>query len=707
MLTIKVPWYYLHKTNEENLMRFTTMASLLLLAFHLSFSAFDPCKFNFGMAWNGSGQDYSEVDYITIWAGSDEEFNQNWMGAMLQKCKSSNQTPIIYSAIIASTARRDLGLADCGAGIPNLCEQGAKYIRDKKSRIMGQYDKYITGVKHSFGTTDPVIWLMEPDFYRYCEGSQEGGALSGQDAGNFMHEIVAKIKASLPNAAVSMDISPWISDQSNWLGSFQMDDFAFLNTSGGQTEAASGLIRKADPASWKGMHDLVKKCIIADDGYAAGGFSGGHDPSWDDVNNLNARISDGLIAITQANPKSDWAGTIKTIRPQLGKPVCPCQNLVKTRFSLAIAATGSGSVSVSPAGASFDSGASVTVLAKPDSGETFIGWSGALSGSNGSETIIMNSDKSISAAFTANVPKSYLLTVKTTGAGTVSVSPQAPSYLSGTSVTLTATPGTGATFMGWSGGLSGSNSPAIVTITSNLTIVATFYGGPVAGNLVKNGDFTANAEGWGLGIYDAAKATGGQSGGKYTVTTQTVGANEWNIQLSQNGIKLDSGKTYSLSFRASAKANTTLQVNVGMAGEPYASYSDLQTINLTVRDSVYVVAFPMNKASTTNARIEFNAGKTSGTWSIDDIVLVDQSTVGVRNPFRFFTPKKQGQRASPIRGGKLKITLYDFSGRVVRESSGAFGDGIGLSGTPLSGLYLMVIKGSSGNQYRTHIMIGR
>ena len=133
-------------------MRFRIMAIILLVSLQSIQAKFDPCKFNFGMAYNGDINYPSEVDYITIWAGSDENFNQFWIGDMLKKCKSLGKTPVFYSYIIAFTARNDLGLKDCNVGTPNLCQKGANYIRDKKSRITAQYQKYASATKNIWGT---------------------------------------------------------------------------------------------------------------------------------------------------------------------------------------------------------------------------------------------------------------------------------------------------------------------------------------------------------------------------------------------------------------------------------------------------------------------------------------------------------------------------------------------------------------------------
>lgn len=307
----------------------TGKAALLgLFLAALSRADLTPCKFNFGMNWQGPTYAYpAEADYVTIWAGDDENWNAYWIGAMLTACKPggklAGRTPVYYSYILAFTARNDLGLKDCNVGTPNLCQQGANFIRQKKARILSQYDKYASETAKTWGTQNPVIWMMEPDFYQYAsDKAQEGGPLTYAEAGALMEEIVATVRKSLPNAVFSMDISPWIPDPAKWFGAFKMDDFAYMNTSGGDTEAGDVRIRKANTMTWKSIHELTKKPIIADDGYGAAGGSTGHDATWDLAANLNARIGDGVVAITQANPKADWSTAIAGVRGQLSGPAC-------------------------------------------------------------------------------------------------------------------------------------------------------------------------------------------------------------------------------------------------------------------------------------------------------------------------------------------------------------------------------------------------
>src|SRR5207244_4748645 len=74
-------------------------------------------------------------------------------------------------------------------------------------------------------------------------------------------------------------------------------------------------------------------------------------------------------------------------------------------------------------------------------------------------------------------------TVTSTPAGITCGASCAGSYPSGTAVTLTATPATGSTFAGWSGGCSRPGS-CTVTLSAATTVTATFSSGPLTLNSV-------------------------------------------------------------------------------------------------------------------------------------------------------------------------------------------------------------------------------
>jgi hypothetical protein len=224
-------------------------------------------------------------------------------------------------------------LQDFNVGTPNLCESGASRLRDAavKNSILAVYEDYAKGTATDWGTQKPVVWLMEPDFYQYAQpGSQSGNPLSFSEASKLMNELIDKVKSHLPNAIFSLDISPWTTDQGQtqaYYKSFSLERFTYLHTSGGESRPEGGVGSATitnNKMTYKEIFDLVKKPIIADCGYGVGGEATGHNEAWDNVGNLNNRIADGVIAVSQANPKATWGSTLKGVASQLNQPnLCP------------------------------------------------------------------------------------------------------------------------------------------------------------------------------------------------------------------------------------------------------------------------------------------------------------------------------------------------------------------------------------------------
>lgn len=286
---------------------------------------FTECRFHWG-AGNASGTLLDQIDYMTGWAGSGEDFN---MSSLFSSCKTNNKTPVIISYIIAFTARRDWGLQDCNVGTPSLCQQGANYIRDSLPRILRQYAKYATGAEQYFGSANKMIWCMEPDYEQYSEGGQTGGGLTAAQCGTVMGQILDTILAHAPNSVFSMDISPWKTEtfQTTWYAALNIKRFSFINTSGGQSTPGSTFISNNQTGcpTWKWVFQTFGTPIIADAGYGTGGAADatGYAP-WVNLANLTARINDGCIAVCQDDPASTYATDISTLRSEIPTPPkCP------------------------------------------------------------------------------------------------------------------------------------------------------------------------------------------------------------------------------------------------------------------------------------------------------------------------------------------------------------------------------------------------
>ncbi len=112
----------------------------------------------------------------------------------------------------------------------------------------------------------------------------------------------------------------------------------------------------------------------------------------------------------------------------------------------------------------------VTLTATPNKGYDFVGWSGNLSGTEDSTTIIMDSDKSVTANFSI---KKCTISVSPASNGTIVLEPLAESYDYGSKVKVIYVPDLGYGLDSWSGDLSGSEDTVTITIYSDKTISAT------------------------------------------------------------------------------------------------------------------------------------------------------------------------------------------------------------------------------------------
>jgi hypothetical protein len=143
---------------------------------------------------------------------------------------------------------------------------------------------------------------------------------------------------------------------------------------------------------------------------------------------------------------------------------------VNHNVTLSTSATGPGSVTLDPPGGTYPAGTMVTVTAAPDPDSAFTGWSGDLAGTTNPESILMDADKSVTAAFATL----FDVTVTPTGPGSVTLDPPGGTYPAGTVVTVTATPDASASFDGFGGDLTGTTSPQQLTVDGDKSITATF-----------------------------------------------------------------------------------------------------------------------------------------------------------------------------------------------------------------------------------------
>ena len=165
-----------------------------------------------------------------------------------------------------------------------------------------------------------------------------------------------------------------------------------------------------------------------------------------------------------------------------------CGTTLASSFTVNVAKSGNGTISSSPLGIACGSdcsevyvgGTAVKLSAAPATGSVFVGWSGT-GCSTTSPDVSFTITGNMGCTATFNLIPTYTLTVTPagTGTGTVTSNPAgincgttcSTTLNRGTSVALTAIPGSGSTFAGWSGNCTATGT---VTMTSNMSCTATF-----------------------------------------------------------------------------------------------------------------------------------------------------------------------------------------------------------------------------------------
>jgi hypothetical protein len=178
--------------------------------------------------------------------------------------------------------------------------------------------------------------------------------------------------------------------------------------------------------------------------------------------------------------------------------------------TLSVSVGGSGRVTSSPAGIdcgtdcseNYPRHSSVTLTAAPASGYTFSGWSG--DGGCGAAvtcTLSMAAARSVNATFSPVAATQYMLQIARSGSGGVASAPAgincgtdcSESYASGTAVTLTATPASGYSFAGWSGGGCSGTGACVVSMSMAQTVSANFVASTYTLVITKQGAGTVTS----------------------------------------------------------------------------------------------------------------------------------------------------------------------------------------------------------------------
>ena len=179
----------------------------------------------------------------------------------------------------------------------------------------------------------------------------------------------------------------------------------------------------------------------------------------------------------------------------------------------------------------------------------------------------------------------------------------------------------------------------------------------VVATSIYSSNFNTNNDGWSLNRSGGAIGSLTRTDGKLNVLITNGGTEGWNTQLMKTGIRLENGKTYRISFKASAPVGRSMTAYAGKNSDPWTSYSGYSSIYVSTEEGSYSYLFTMNTDDFA-ARLVFDLGGVSSGITVWDFKL--ESIV--------ITPTSSGK----IRGNILKTYPNPFNREIFIENPGSY-----------------------------------
>jgi hypothetical protein len=230
------------------------------------------------------------------------------------------------------------------------------------------------------------------------------------------------------------------------------------------TNGNSGILRNQGGLG-SGSHSVLRR-------YEFYKYSGAYNPT-----DHSAVCADPLCAAPAPNELGDFIGS-QNAAANVGVPT-----LTVTKVGSGTVTGANGKINCGGTCTTTTSAGTVlTLTATPPSNGVFVGWSGACNGTSLTCSVFVNDQSNV----TANFVTIYTLSIGRSGSGTVTATPDgtdrsincgsncSAKFIQGTTVTLTATPAPGLTFVSWTNGCVSSTPTCNVVISKDTSAQANF-----------------------------------------------------------------------------------------------------------------------------------------------------------------------------------------------------------------------------------------
>ncbi len=129
--------------------------------------------------------------------------------------------------------------------------------------------------------------------------------------------------------------------------------------------------------------------------------------------------------------------------------------------------------------------------------------------------------------------------------------------------------------------------------------------------LLENESFDVDLTPW----YPFSNTTATAIPGAVVISTVVAG-NPWDAGFAQNGLTIEQGSSYSVTFRASATANRAMALKISQPVTPFTGYT-FQTVNLTPVMQTFTLTFAMTEPTDNAANFEFQIGESTEDVTIE------------------------------------------------------------------------------------------
>ena len=133
---------------------------------------------------------------------------------------------------------------------------------------------------------------------------------------------------------------------------------------------------------------------------------------------------------------------------------------------------------------------------------------------------------------------------------------------------------------------------------------------PAGENLLVNSDFASGNEGWENAVTAPGAAEVSFENGRAVYNITDVGTEDWNVQLKQNGIVLEQGAHYKVTFKA--KSSEARTIKLAMLSPSYAWYGGADIVLEKDQEKEVTVDFVMNETTEMNASMVISMGAIAG-----------------------------------------------------------------------------------------------